>query len=169
MGPRIIVTRTIQDETQTLQEKNTVIIDNTSRWTIFESFLPSILILNRAAHYVPDEQLERELRARVTFGPVQKWWRTCRPQGMAFHLHWRTIRFQDMFTVRISRNHSTIYHIDMEGWVANHPVRERMKRGFVDYHWEDFQRENDFGVEIIGLYLLQIKNKFPTGFWMLTI
>ena len=90
MGPRIIVTRTIQDETQTLQEKNTVIIDNTSRWTIFESFLPSNLILNRAAHYVPDEPLELELR--VTFGHVQKWWRTCRPQGMAFHLYWRTIR-----------------------------------------------------------------------------
>ena len=52
----------------------------------------------------------------------------------------------------------------MEGWVANHPVRERMKLGFVDYHQEGFQRENDFGVEIIGLrHLLEINNATRTN------
>jgi hypothetical protein len=49
---------------------------------------PVVLILNRGAHYVPDQQLSSEVQ--TTFLQVQAWQKQCRDYGVKCHFFWRT-------------------------------------------------------------------------------
>jgi hypothetical protein len=49
---------------------------------------PVVLILNRGAHYAPDQQLSSEVQ--TTFLQVQAWQRRCRDNGIKCHFFWRT-------------------------------------------------------------------------------
>ena len=107
--------------------------------TVDIDFFPTILILNRGAHYVPDEQLLKELN--VTFHHVKEWLQRCRQvHGIKCHFYWRTtvpghVGCKD-FTEPV--NNLTM----MEEWVASHRAPKQTKQGLVDTHWYDFRHQN---------------------------
>ena len=114
--------------------------------TISEDFFPAILILNRGAHYVPDDQLLRELN--VTFHHVQEWLRMCRQvHGIRCHFYWRTTvpGHADCRNFSEPVNNLTF----MEEYVTTHDSIGQTKNGPEDFHWRDFQHQNELVLELL--------------------
>ena len=113
--------------------------------TIFQDFFPTILILNRGAHYVPDDRLRRELQS--TFHVVKEWLRTCQQEyGLTCHFYWRTTvpGHYDCKNFSGPVNNLT----SMEEWVTN-TNKSSNHQAAAAYHWQDFQRQNKMVEEML--------------------
>jgi hypothetical protein len=119
---------------------------------------PTVLILNRGAHYVNDTHHVQQLR-HVVLPIVQEWWNTCRTvYGIQCHFFWRTSvpghpgcalpssssasssssSYTPRFTSPIN-NRST-----MEALVAN---VSNYNDHTILYHWYDYQRQNQLALQ----------------------
>ena len=57
--------------------------------SIIEQFSPDVLVLNRGAHYTPDDELKHHMVDTV-FPILQEWQTTCKIEGKLCELIWRT-------------------------------------------------------------------------------
>jgi GDSL/SGNH-like Acyl-Esterase family found in Pmr5 and Cas1p len=118
---------------------------------------PTVLILNRGAHYVTDDELKRDLVGIIQ--TVKEWLKTCEKKyQMECHFFWRTSvpghigcnetssSSSDITTTAKSNAKITARRIphnnlaDMEAWVEN---KSNYNSVSIDYHWHDFRRQNE--------------------------
>ena len=103
--------------------------------TIQETF-PSVLILNRGAHFASNEQLVMDMKQTVE--SVRQWQEECQQLGIQCLLFWRT-------TVpghpQCSMFDKPVNDIDaMEAWIQNHTTAM--------YHWWKFKEQNQIVLQL---------------------
>ena len=101
--------------------------------------------MRRVPHYVPDDQLKKELR--VTFDHVKEWLQMCQNRRVSCHFFWRT-------TVPGHANCSSFSEpvnnlTFMEEWVASHPTGKQTIKGPIDFHWQDYQHQNELVLDLL--------------------
>jgi len=127
---------------------------------------PQILILNRGAHYEPDEDLLRGIRDNIEV--LNEWQNACRSKGIKCHLYWRTsvpghpncarakqqedYNQTDDDSDELERNFTHVsnylHPVDdirsMEELVEDiDSPNSRHDNMTVTFHWQDFQRQNN--------------------------
>jgi GDSL/SGNH-like Acyl-Esterase family found in Pmr5 and Cas1p len=96
---------------------------------------PSVLILNRGAHYVPDEQLLADLR-HSTFPALQEWNQPC----TNCLLVWRTTVPGHPYCHRFTKPATSV--AEMEDWIWHQSTNDSTVYRKGEFHWHDFQRQN---------------------------
>lgn len=97
---------------------------------------PTVLVLNRGAHYTNDTALMENIHKNVEI--LHKyWWKPCEQHGLQCHLFWRTTVPGHPHCAQFSQpvNNRTA----MEEWIAN---RSNYDDHTLQYHWYDYQRQN---------------------------
>lgn len=126
-----------------------------------EQDFPTVLVLNRGAHYTNDTMLIDNIYKNIEI--LNKyWWKPCERHGLQCHFFWRTTvpghPHCEQFTKPI--NDRAL----MEAWIAN---RSNYNEHTLRYHWYDYQRQNilvekiwmemaNFPVQILDAYDLNV-------------
>ncbi|CAB9498774.1 Protein trichome birefringence-like [Seminavis robusta] len=104
--------------------------------------IPRVLVLNRGAHYTPDDELMDSLRTR-TWPVVQQWNDACRrqhyPQQKCL-LIWRTTVPGHPHCHNFSQPATSVH--DMQEWIHEKSTNDPTVYRKGEYHWQDFQRQN---------------------------
>jgi hypothetical protein len=121
---------------------------------------PTVLVLNRGAHYTNDTMLLENLYTNMAL--LQKlWWKPCQEHGLQCHLFWRTSVPGHPHCGNFSQpvNNRTA----MEAWIDD---RSHYDAHTIGYHWYDYQRQNllaeqvwkkaNFPVTILDAYDLNV-------------
>mmetsp|Transcript_7694 Transcript_7694/g.18519 ORF Transcript_7694/g.18519 Transcript_7694/m.18519 type:complete len:481 (+) Transcript_7694:107-1549(+) len=111
---------------------------------------PLVLILNRGAHYVEDQEFLSELN--TTFAFVQKWQERCQSLGAECPFFWRTTVPGHPGCMNFSKPVTNISWME-EMIAASDPI----------YHWNDFKRQNEFALDMLqsfGLNNYQIMDAY---------
>ena len=104
-----------------------------------EKWQPDVLILNRGAHFVPDEELEQDVQ-NIILPAVRQWQSRCEH----CQLLWRTSvpghpdckSFSEPVSDRAS----------MEAHIANLTLYNERS---INYHWYDYQRQNELVLRLL--------------------
>lgn len=102
-----------------------------------QQHFPVVLVLNRGAHYVPDDELLTDIRRNIE--EVRAWLRRCDAYRIKCHFFWRTTvpghPGCGNFTTPVNDIKT------MEAWIANKTMYNKNS-----YHWPDFQHQNQLVV-----------------------
>jgi hypothetical protein len=113
-----------------------------------EQNFPMVLILNRGAHYVPDDQLKQDMKSLVKV--VQKWLQKCEKEyKIECHFFWRTTVPGHIGCNTTERAMTTpVYDLhDIEkSWIKNKSLYNDISR---EYHWYDFQHQNEIVLDML--------------------
>jgi len=110
---------------------------------------PSVLVLNRGAHYTPDEDLVTSLR-QYTLPALKQWDYKCSTSRTRCLLIWRTTVPGHPFCEKFTSPARSVE--EMERWIhvmSNKDEGGGYRKG--EYHWQDFQRQN----QLVVSHLLQ--------------
>lgn len=134
---------------------------------IFESgTFPQIIVMNRGAHYKPDDVLLDEMR--IIIQEVKAWKEECVQRGVHCHFFWRTSvpgHPQCNHT-----EHSTLFSgpvndlATIEAFIAD---RSHYNNRTIDYHWFHYQHQNILVEDLLKRELLG-KEDDPDGSIVLT-
>lgn len=95
---------------------------------------PVVLVLNRGAHYVPDDELVADIRRLIE--EVRAWLRQCDAMDIQCHFFWRT---SVPGHVGCENYTTPVYDLaDMEELVED---KSRYDNATIDFHWYDFQHQ----------------------------
>ena len=106
-----------------------------------EMSMPSVIVLNRGAHYTTDKELLDTLQ-QYTLPALQQWDDKCRRANMKCLLIWRTTVPGHPQCETFTQPAASI--ADMEAWIRNTSIDTEegsYRRG--EYHWQDFQHQNE--------------------------
>ena len=110
---------------------------------------PSILVLNKGAHYVNDTRLMQEMEPNWTI--VRNWFHQCQQvHGIRCHLFWRTSVPGHPKCAEFDQPVNDL--ATMETWIANLSNYAYNPRA-INYHWYDYQAQNK-------LLLLELEKQF---------
>ena len=113
-----------------------------------EQNFPTVLVLNRGAHYVPDDQLKLEMKSLIKV--VQTWLKKCeKDYKIECHFFWRTSVPGHIGCNTTERAMTTpVYDLhDIEKtWIKNKSLYNDISR---EYHWHDFQHQNEIVLDLL--------------------
>jgi hypothetical protein len=141
-----------------------------------QEHFPTVLILNRGSHYVPDEELQRDIRRLIR--EVQAWLQQCDHMKIECYFFWRTTVPGHIGCNTTEYAISTpVYELhDIETQMIQN--QSRYNEVSLDYHWYDFQRQNELvthlfrraklsNFQIIDAYYLNVlrpdEHRYKTG------
>ena len=110
---------------------------------------PLILVLNRGAHYVPDDVLLQDLRT-ITIPHLDQWQQTCYRMGVTCHLFWRTTVPGHVDCQTFSQPVNDLAY--MERHVANLTLYTPLQ---LTYNWHHFRRQNELALQELQRSTLQ--------------
>ena len=104
--------------------------------SILDEKFPIVLILNRGAHYVQDNELVSDLQD--TFLHVQNWQSKCKQFGIKCHFFWRTTVPGHPRCENFAEPVNNLTQIEelVSKYSANDPK-------YKDYHFTEFKRQNE--------------------------
>jgi GDSL/SGNH-like Acyl-Esterase family found in Pmr5 and Cas1p len=141
-----------------------------------QEHFPTVLILNRGSHYVPDEELQRDIRRLIR--EVQAWLQQCDDLKIECYFFWRTTVPGHIGCNTTEYAISTpVYELhDIETQMIQN--QSRYNEVSLEYHWHDFQRQNELvthlfrraklsNFQIIDAYYLNVlrpdEHRYKTG------
>ncbi|EEC42663.1 predicted protein [Phaeodactylum tricornutum CCAP 1055/1] len=105
-----------------------------------EEPFPNVVILNRGAHYVGDDELMQGIRENIR--ELKVWKRQCNAMGMSCQLFWRTSvpghPECHKFEAPVNDLQRMEAHISNLSLYNNHTLK---------YHWYDYQHQNQLVIE----------------------
>jgi hypothetical protein len=105
-----------------------------------EEPFPNVVVLNRGAHYVGDEELIQDIRENIR--ELKVWKRQCHSMGMSCQLFWRTSvpghPECHKFDAPVNDLQKMEAHVGNLSLYNNHTLK---------YHWYDYQHQNRLVVE----------------------
>jgi GDSL/SGNH-like Acyl-Esterase family found in Pmr5 and Cas1p len=104
--------------------------------------LPTVLILNRGAHYVEDEEHLQNVRDNLVH--VRAWLDTCESHGLQCHFFWRTSVPGHPHCANFTKPSNS--RADMEALIAN---PDHYDDHSIQYHWQDYQRQNLLTMQLL--------------------
>ena len=109
---------------------------------------PTVLVLNRGAHYVPDDQLKQEMKSLIEV--IQKWLQKCEDDyKIECHFFWRTTvpgHIGCNTTERATTTPAYDLHDMEKTWIKNKSLYNDVSR---EYHWYDFQHQNEIVLDLL--------------------
>ena len=105
-----------------------------------EQHFPTILVLNRGAHYAPDRTFLREIRDNIR--DVRAWLAKCDSKKIKCHFFWRTTVPGHPHCGKFMQPVNDI--AAMEALVAD---LRNYNEYTIKFHWYDFKRQNELVVE----------------------
>lgn len=131
----------------TIAFKKTHSLDDSHLEQIFRRTPPDILIINRGAHYVEDEQLRSEFYA--TLNTVSKWQTECQRRSHDCRFIFRT---SPPGHSGCGENFTKPFESleEMEAHVSNPLTETERERGF---HWDEFGNQNELMLDLIRKHL----------------
>jgi hypothetical protein len=103
---------------------------------------PTVIVLNRGAHYQPDDQVMDELKT-LTLPALVEWNDQCRRlQQQKCLLLWRTTVPGHPFCANFTQPSTNV--TEMEQWIYDKSTKDSTIYRKGEYHWQDFKRQNEF-------------------------
>jgi GDSL/SGNH-like Acyl-Esterase family found in Pmr5 and Cas1p len=114
--------------------------------SIQENF-PTVLILNRGSHYVPDQQLEHEVKDLIK--EIKAWLQQCDDWKIECYFFWRTSVPGHIGCNTTAGYTTPVYDVhDVEQqMILNQSLYNEISR---EYHWYDFQHQNELILELFN-------------------
>ena len=113
-----------------------------------EQNFPTVLILNRGAHYVPDDQLKQEMKSLIKV--IQKWLQKCESEyKIECHFFWRTTvpgHIGCNTTERAMTTPAYDLHDIEKTWIKNKSLYDDIS---LEYHWYDFKHQNEIVLDLL--------------------
>jgi len=103
--------------------------------------MPTVLVVNRGAHFKPDDELLDSLRAQ-TFPALLDWNEKCKSIHLSTKciLIWRTTVPGHPHCEKFTEPSTSV--ADMEEWIHEKSTKDPTVYRKGEYHWQDFQRQN---------------------------
>ena len=98
---------------------------------------PTVLILNRGAHYVNDTLLLQDIRTVIQEIKVH-WWEPCQRYGLTCHLFWRTSVPGHPHCGNFTQPVNDL--VQIQRWIEN---PQNYDNKTMQYHWQDYQHQNE--------------------------
>jgi hypothetical protein len=114
--------------------------------SIQENF-PTVLILNRGSHYVPDQQLLQEMKGIIK--EVKAWLRQCDDWKIECYFFWRTTVPGHIGCNSTTSGYTTPFydvHDVEQQLIRNQSLYNDVSR---EYHWYDFQDQNEMILKLL--------------------
>lgn len=105
---------------------------------------PTVLVLNRGAHYVPDEELLHDLND-YTLPALHQWNQQCQLLQQQCLLIWRTSVPGHPFCPTFTQPATSV--TEMEQWIVQQSTNDSTIYRKGEYHWQDFQHQNQLLVQ----------------------
>lgn len=96
---------------------------------------PTVLILNRGAHYVNDSLLVEDIRMMIQEVKVH-WWEPCQRYGLTCHLFWRTSVPGHPHCGNFTQPVNDL--VQIQRWIEN---PQNYDNKTMQYHWQDYQHQ----------------------------
>jgi GDSL/SGNH-like Acyl-Esterase family found in Pmr5 and Cas1p len=111
-----------------------------------QEHFPTVLVLNRGSHYVPDQQLVREMKGLIK--EIKSWLRQCDDWKIECYFFWRTSVPGHMGCNTTAGYTTPVYDVhDIEQQlIQNQSLYNEISR---EYHWHDFQHQNELILKLL--------------------
>ncbi|GKY92935.1 hypothetical protein MPSEU_000262500 [Mayamaea pseudoterrestris] len=104
---------------------------------------PTVLVLNRGAHYVEDEELEHGMSK--TIDTIKQWQSACMRMNVTCHFFWRTSVPGHPNCLEATEPVNNLQQMrDIVNDLRNYD------RTTLSYHWQDFERQNNLVLKMLS-------------------